>query len=129
MAEVEGVLRIVREAFTISLHHFWERELAAKMRKGYNEADAFTFLKSMGLDPKKTELTALRLTANVAKHSEGKSAQELNKLRPDLFDSKAMARHNDPPGYEYLRITDPALDEFFKAVRASGPQRHTWSQP
>src|SRR3972149_1335397 len=32
MAEVEGVLRVVREAFTISLYHFWERELTAKMQ-------------------------------------------------------------------------------------------------
>ena len=80
MAEVEGVLRIVREAFTISLYHFWERELVAKMHKKYNDLDAFAFLKQMGLDPKQTELTALRLTANVAKHSEGTSADALHKL-------------------------------------------------
>src|SRR4051812_7396370 len=32
MAEIEGVLRIVREAFTISLYHFWERELVSKLK-------------------------------------------------------------------------------------------------
>jgi hypothetical protein len=128
MAEVEGVLRIVREAFTISLHHFWERELTAKMRIArYDESRAFAFLKSSGINPNEAGLTVLRLAANVAKHSEGNSAEKLYKLRPELFDTETMERLKDPPGYEHLRITDQMLDEFFDAVRTSGPQRRPWS--
>jgi len=127
MAEVEGVLRVVREAFTISLHHFWERELTAKMQViRYEESKAFAFLKSKGINPNEAGLRTLRLAANVAKHSEGDSANQLHKLRPDLFDIEAMTRRNDPPGYEYLRITDQVLNEFFDAVQASGPQRQPW---
>src|SRR5579864_5704300 len=123
MAEVEGVLRIVREAFTISLHHFWERELTAKMRIArYDESKAFAYLKFSGINPNEARLTVLRLAANVAKHSEGDSAGKLHKLRPEMFDTEAMKRSKDPPGYEYLRITDRMLDEFFDAVRTSGPQ-------
>jgi hypothetical protein len=122
-AEIEGVLRIVREAFMISLHHFWERELTAKMKVSCNGAEAFAFLKSMGSNPNEAALMALQLATNVAKHSEGRSAEKLYKLRPELFDTGAMARSKDPPGYEYLRVTDQILDEFFEAVRTSGPQR------
>lgn len=124
-AEIDGALRIVREAFVISLHHFWEREIAAKMRtKHYDEAKAFAFLKTKGLKPDETLLSALRLSANVAKHNTGASANQLYSIRPDLFDAASMTRSNDPPGYEYLRIQDADVETFFEAVRSSGPQRH-----
>ena len=72
LSDIESVLRIVREAFTISLHHFWERQLKQLMKaKDYSEADAFNFLKGIGIAPDEPTLKALRLTANVAKHSEG----------------------------------------------------------
>src|SRR5260370_25128530 len=38
LSDIESVLRIVREAFTISLHHFWERQLKQLMKaKDYSE--------------------------------------------------------------------------------------------
>lgn len=127
IAEIGGVLRIVREAFTISLHHFWERELTKKMHTTeYQESKAFDFLKSKQIKPNEIGLKTLRLAANVSKHSEGKSAEQLYKLRPELFDSTAMAKFNDPPAYEYLRITDQVIDEFFEIVRISGPQPLPW---
>jgi hypothetical protein len=130
VAEIEGVLRIVREAFAISLHHFWERELTKKMHSTeYKESKAFAFLKSRQIKPNEIGLKTLRLAANVAKHSEGASAKQLYELRPELFDTTAMAKFNDPPGYEYLRITDQVIDEFFEAVRISGPQRLPWRSP
>ena len=123
-AEIEGVLRIVREAFTISLHHFWERELTVRMRTArYKEAKAIEFLKGKGINPNEAGLTVLRLAANVAKHSEGNSANQLHDLRPDLFDVRQMSQYGDPPGYEYLRISDAILDEFFATVQTSGPQQ------
>jgi hypothetical protein len=130
IAEIEGILRIVREAFTISLHHFWEREITKKMRSTkYQESEAFAFLKSKQIESNEIALKTLRLAANVAKHSEGTSAKKLHKLRPELFDSTEMAKFDDPPGYEYLRITDQILDEFFEAVRISGPQPLPWRSP
>jgi hypothetical protein len=83
----------------------------------------FAFLKAKGLIPDEPMLTALRLTANVAKHSAGDSADRLHRLRPDLFDTAEMAKWSHPPSYEYLRITDQVLTDFFDAVKNSGPQR------
>jgi hypothetical protein len=124
MYEIEVVLRLIREAFTISLHHLLERQINKRMKVNhYDEKKAFAFLRGSGLQPDEPLLTALRLTANVAKHSEGNSAQQLHKLRSDMFDTAEMAKWSHPPGYEYLRITDQALNEFFEAVKRSGPQR------
>ena len=92
-------------------------------RSNYDEQKAFAFLRGKGMQPDEPILTILRLTANVAKHSGGSSAQQLHRLRPDLFDNAEMARWSDPPSYEYLRITDQILNVFFDAVRRSGPQR------
>jgi hypothetical protein len=123
-AEIEGVLRIIREAFAISLHHFWERELTVKLgRSRYDEAEAFRYLRRLGITPNETGLTGLRLAANVAKHSEGRSAEQLYELRPDLFDAERATGRDDALGYEDLRITDEIIDEFFDTVRQSGPQR------
>jgi hypothetical protein len=124
MYEIEVVLRLIREAFTISLHHLLERQLNKRMKaRHYDEKKAFAFLKGLGLQPDEPLLTALRLTANVAKHSEGNSAQQLYKLRPDLFGTAEMTKWSHPPSYEYLRIADQALNDFFEAVKRSGPQR------
>lgn len=124
MHEIETVLRLIREAFAISLHHLWERQVNKRVKaKNYDEKSAFAFLRGLGMQPDEPLLTALRLTANVAKHSEGNSAQKLYTLRPDLFDAAEMARWSEPPGYDYLKITDQALDDFFEAVRGSGPRR------
>jgi hypothetical protein len=124
MHEIEMVLGLVREAFTISLHHLLERQVNKRMkRSNYDEQKAFAFLRGKGMQPDEPILTILRLTANVAKHSGGSSAQQLHRLRPDLFDNAEMARWSDPPSYEYLRITDQILNVFFDAVRRSGPQR------
>ena len=123
LSDIEGALRIYREAFTIALHHFWERQLIVRMKlKRYKEADAFEYLRSIGIEPA-PELTALRLATNVAKHSEGPSAEQLYSMRPDLFDAAEMAKWQEPPGHEHLKITDEVLDAFFEAVRKSGPRR------
>jgi hypothetical protein len=126
--EVEVVLDLVRQAFTISLHHLWERELVRTMGvPSYREAAAFAHLRAQGASPDEPRLTALRLAANVAKHSGGPSARQLHQLRPDLFDLAEMARWGDPPSFDHLRISDEVLEEFFAAVRSSGPPgRGVW---
>jgi hypothetical protein len=124
LSEIEGALRIYREAFAIALYHFWERQITARMKVArYHDADVFEYLKNNGIEANEAELTVLRLAANVAKHSEGRSAEELYSLRPDLFDTAEMAKWKDPPGHEHLQITDDVLDAFFRAVRKSGPPR------
>jgi hypothetical protein len=124
MSETDTVLGRVREAFAISLHHLWERQLNGRMKVNkYDEKKVFSFLKAKGLTPDEPMLTVLRLTANVAKHSAGNSANKLYALRPDVFDTAEMAKWSHPPSYEYLRITDQVLTDFFAAVKKSGPQR------
>lgn len=124
MSEADTVLGLVREAFAISLHHLWERQLNDRMKvNSYKEEKVFAFLKAKGLTPDESMLTLLRLTANVAKHSGGNSADQLYALKPDLFDTAEMARWSHPPSYEYLRISDQLLTDFFAAVKNSGPQR------
>jgi hypothetical protein len=124
LSAIEGVERIYREAFLISLYHFWERELLKRTKKKrYSDQEVFSFLSDSGCSPDELNLTALRLSANVAKHSEGTSADQLHKLRPDLFDTKEMAKWSDEPGHEYLLITDDVLEMFFEAVRKSGPAK------
>ncbi|ANY85434.1 hypothetical protein BB934_45280 (plasmid) [Microvirga ossetica] len=129
LSEINGVLHVLREAFTISLHHFWERQLKSRMKvKEYKEAMAFAFLKDQGITPNEPMLTALRLTANVAKHSEGNSADHLFILHPDLFDVTEMTKWDAEPSHEYLKITDELLNHFFSAVRDSGPTgKAIWS--
>jgi hypothetical protein len=129
MFEIETVLGLVREAFTISLHHLLERQANKWMKTSkYDEQAAFAFLKAMGLQPEESTLTILRLTANVAKHSAGNSAKQLHQLRPDLFHTVEMAKGPHPASYEYLRITDQIVEDFFGAVKRSGPQRKKgWS--
>ncbi len=120
--QAEGVLKLVREAFVISLHHFWEREINRRSKRTrYEKKKAFKFLEEAGLQLEKESLTALRLAANVAKHSEGGSADDLYLLRPDLFDAKAI-KEGEKPGFSTLIITDEVAARFFEAVRRSGPR-------
>jgi hypothetical protein len=70
-------------------------------------------------------LTTLRLTANVAEYSAGNSADKLYKWRPDLFDAAEMSKMKDKPSYDYLRITDKDLEDFFEAVDTAGPSVKT----
>ncbi|WP_275788997.1 hypothetical protein [Pararhizobium gei] len=120
--EVEAILKLVREAFTISLSHYWEREMNKRLKVNqYDEKKAITLLKSRGLFPDELGLKVLRLTSNVAKHSGGTSAQTLNTLRPGLFDQEAIASNDEQPDYTNLLLTDEIVAEFFEVVRKSGP--------
>ncbi|OKO83550.1 hypothetical protein [Bradyrhizobium sp. NAS96.2] len=90
---MDGVQRIYRQAFLISLYHLWERELLNMMpKKDYKDEDVFEFLKNKGFSPDEANLAALRLAANVAKHSGGTSADQLYQLRPDLFDTPEITK-------------------------------------
>lgn len=70
----------------------------------------------------------VRLTANTIKHADGKSADELRQLRPDLFatgtdfDGKptvpAPTIHGMPAFGDEIRISDQQLDDFFRDLIA-----------
>lgn len=117
----EAVLNIVRLAFVISLHHFVEQRLGERLPNGnYVQGDAFTWLKKYGWQPNEVELDELRLAANCAKHSEGKSATDLHALRPDMFDASKIMMGFDP-GYKSLNLNDGHVAAFFEAAKTSVP--------
>jgi len=117
----ESVLALVRLAFVMSLHHYWEQRLSGNLPKNsYDQIKAFAWLKGYGWKPKEIELNELRLAANCAKHSAGKSASDLYVLRPDMFDASKIKMGFDP-GYESLAITDAHVAAFFEAVKQSVP--------
>lgn len=119
--DVESVLVLVRLAFVISLHHYVEQQIGEKLPKAhYGQAKAFAWLKGYGWEPNEGELNELRLLANCAKHSAGKSATDLYALRPEMFDASKI-KLGFEPGYDSLAVTDAHVDAFFKAVKQSVP--------
>lgn len=129
-------MKLIREAFVISLFHFWEREAQALVgAKGYKHERVMSALVNRGLSPECETLHTLQLVANVAKHSAGSSATKLYEKRPDLFIDAVAAgplqiSYKDDevapafvPGYESLVVSAGLLDTFFEAVRRSGPLR------
>jgi len=130
----EGNIESIKEAFVISLYHLWERFVGVVMRANPQSAQAagknkmparfehdagVNMLIAAGFPVDKQALNLLRLTANVAKHSSGKSAQDLYDVKPDWFDARAVASLGI--GFDSLIITDDRVDEFFEAVECSIP--------
>lgn len=119
-SEVETALSLVRQAFVISLHHLWEREINSYMKtKHYDQEAAFAALAAEGLNVEVAELDRLQLACNVAKHSSGNSATKLFQKHPALFKIDSVFTE---PEYANLIVTDADLDSFFDAVRKSGFQ-------
>jgi hypothetical protein len=124
----EQSLSLIRLAFLITLHHYWEQKLAQQLprsKKGnlhYDLEAAFAWLEAFGWKPLRDRLNELRLIANCAKHSEGPSAAELYALRPDLFDTQEIEKWGLIPGYETLLISDADTTGYFEAVSASIPR-------
>lgn len=120
--EAEQVLALVRAAFLIALFHFVEQQIGPRAcNDAYRHAEVVTWLKTFGATPDENALLDLQLTANVAKHSAGKSATELFKRRPDLFDLSAIAQGAEP-SYGILVLTDQIVSDFFKTVEDAVPK-------
>lgn len=112
--DIDTTINLVREAFVISLSHLWERELNSRRRvQDYEEAKAFAYLRAQGETVPEDVLTDLRLTANVAKHSAGTSAEKLFERRPEFFDAPQMDALGAEPSYEFLLVTDQMVADFF----------------
>lgn len=92
--------------YSMALHHFLEQELIFLLRRELlpqhveNERKWFSpevvleAFAAQGIDlaafPEWPKLTELRHVANVAKHAEGRSAEQLWELRPELFTPQFM---------------------------------------
>ena len=120
--EEEQVLRLVRGAFAISLHHYIETAIGPRLPdKKYVHETAMGWLKEVGWTPDEMILNQLRMAANCAKHGEGSSAKNLYAERPDMFD-ETVAGWGLKPSSETLSLADSHLAEFFKAAREAVPK-------
>jgi hypothetical protein len=73
---------LIREAFAITLHHFWEKECNAWMKvRRYQSGTAYKALVAKGYAVDKTGLEKLRKTANCIKHG----SDELYRQYPAMF--------------------------------------------
>lgn len=120
--EEEQVLRLVRGAFVISLHHYLETTIGPYLKgKKYEHAKAMAWLREVDWTPDDEALDTLRLVANCAKHGEGKSAQDLYAKRPDLFDER-IDGWGAAPSHDTLSLSDEHVLSFFKAAREAVPK-------
>lgn len=85
-------LSLVREAFIISLFHFWEKQIrdlggaAVCDKEGrYHHDRAMGHCKTLGFRVVAKELAILKYAAEVAKYSFGPSAKKLLTQRPGCF--------------------------------------------
>ena len=133
----QGILNLM----AVAIHHQFEQQQITLVRRQLlfdgSEDDASkmntkTFvriLKEAGFDPtgftEWQKLNELRLVANVAKHAEGSSATELEKIRPDLFTrpsiqegllSSVPRRVYQPLSGVDLCVTREGLDAYFEAL-------------
>lgn len=129
-AEIQRTQQLVREAFSISLYHFWEREAGRLLGTEYKPKTGLGELEKLGLQPNIAGLERLRLVCNVAKHSAGGSADQLYQLHPEMFDTKRMSDFETGPDYESLILSDADMEAFFVVVQESGPPRprSSWAQ-
>lgn len=117
--QAEESLRLLREAFAIILHHYWEKEVV-KWRQGkpYKFDNAYKWLQRNSFPIDKPGLEKLRETANTIKHN----VDRLYATHPEMFDAGEIARDgSDPDWHAALRLEDNHIDDFFATLRMSGP--------
>lgn len=119
-AEAGEALRLVREAFALVLHHYWERSVLLWLNKSryLSDKDSET-LKDSGyvVDP---ELDRLRLVANTIKHN----SEKLYISHPSMFDASIERWLEDdiePTYHNFLQLSDADMDAFIGALVKSGP--------
>lgn len=117
--QAEESLRLLREAFAIILHHYWEKEVVKwQQSKRYDYNKAYSWLTRNAFPIDKPGLERLRETANTIKHN----VKRLYDLDPTMFDAGEIARAGGDPDYhDALRLEDNHIEAFFATLRASGP--------
>jgi hypothetical protein len=117
----ENALRLIREAFAITLHHFWEKECNAWMKvRRYQSGTAYKALVAKGYAVDKTGLEKLRKTANCIKHG----SDELYRQYPAMFRrsvASELKAGTEPDYHDDLELTDAHVEEFIATLHASGP--------
>ena len=122
--DLSEVIKLVEEAFIISLDHFWERHFNKRLNvKTYSAPAVFEYLRNRGCTPNEAALSQLRYASNVARHTAGRSANDLFACRPDLFDAASVEESGFVPDYDSLRVSHDFVVDSFNGVRNSGPQR------
>lgn len=121
--EAEASIRLVREAFAMTLYHFWEKQAAEVLGL---TSHLFRDLKAAAAaDPRfgidVPGLNRLRLIANCVKHAGG---SELFSLDPTLFDPALIPKTATSRNgwHDALRLRDQDVESAILAVRASGPR-------
>ncbi len=117
--QAEESLRLLREAFALVLHHYWEKEVIKwQQSKRYAYDKAYPWLTRNAFPIDEPGLEKLRETANTIKHNVGR----LHAIDPTMFDAGDLARDgSDPDWHGALRLEDDHMDGFFATLRASGP--------
>jgi len=121
--EAEVGIRLVREAFAMTLYHFWEKQAAEVL--GLTSHYFRTLEAAAAADPRfridAPGLNRLRLIANCIKHAGG---SELFSLDPTLFDAALIPQSatSRTGWHDALRLRDRDVESAIVAVRASGPR-------
>jgi len=120
--DAETGCRLIREAFALTLYHYWEKETISllSLRKG-DHNKVVNAIKSKGWrDLDEAGMYRLWMIANTIKHSKGGG---LYALDPTIFSEEA--KQLDPEDYSgwhrYLRLKDEDVKAAIHAVRVSGP--------
>ncbi len=135
----QGILNLI----AVAIYHQFEQQQITLVRRELlfdgseddpSRMNTETFVRLLteaGVDPtgfaQWQKLTELRLVANVAKHAEGRSASELEKIRPDLFVAPSIRdrtldllatprRVYQPLSGEDLYVTREDLNAYFEAT-------------
>ena len=123
--ESEMGLRLIREAFALTLYHFWEKQAISllSMKGGPEHKEIVKKIKATGrLSLDEPGMERLRQIANVVKHSNGAGLYAQN---ASLFAPEAAELDPDPKqraGWHlFLRLEDKDVQSAIRAVRASGP--------
>lgn len=115
-------MRLIREAFVLTLYHYWEKELNALLRIG--RGDHLKLMSAIKLNGQLQVDTAglerLRLIANTIKHNDG---HRLYASEPGMFglEAKDLEPRDRRGWHNFLRLTDEDILKGIAAVRASGP--------
>lgn len=124
------IRQAILNALTVALYHLIEQQLLLFLRrhvlhpreendpKLWSMSTLIDRMRSAGIDL--TTLThwdtlqELRLAANTIKHADGKSADELHALRPELFVEPTLRSTTTPRPYQRRRVYAPmAGDDLF----------------
>lgn len=120
--DAEEGLRLIREAFAMTLYHFWEKTACRLLGVTWYAQDKIFTLADA--DPRltvdKSGLNRLRLIVNCIKHDTG---LDLYADDPALFDLGLIPEPTAKYGWSSaLKLRDQDLNAAFAAVWASGPK-------